>query len=211
MKAIIPARGGSKGIFRKNIKLFKGKPLIAWTIEVALKSGLEPIVSTEDSEISEVAKKYGATVVERPEHLAQDDTSVEAVLKYHVKEDEDAILLLPTCPLRTEQHIHEAIKIFKDTDCVFSVSPLPSQYHPEWLIRDLDGQIVNNIYTDIRKMPRQRQALPPLYFKNDIIFVFKGKNLYDKYESMFGEKQKLYITEDLGDLNTLEDWAKYET
>jgi N-acylneuraminate cytidylyltransferase len=114
--AIIPARGGSKGIPRKNIKVIAGKPLIAWTIEAAQASKLinRCIVSTEDSEISTLAIRYGVEVVNRPLELATDEASTEAVLS-HVLEKiacETVVLLQPTSPIRNPHLIDECISEF---------------------------------------------------------------------------------------------------
>ena len=116
---IIPARGGSKGIKRKNIKELCGKPLIAWTIEAAKKSKLldRYVVSTEDKEIAEVSKKYGAEVIERPEELATDESLVLPVLQ-HVLEKIDAdvvVLLQGTSPVRDEGLIDYCIQKFLDS------------------------------------------------------------------------------------------------
>ena len=83
--AVIPARGGSKGVLRKNVKPLQGKPLIVWTIEQALATpGLVPYVSTEDAEIAEISRGAGARIIERPEELAQDDTASEPVIEHAV-------------------------------------------------------------------------------------------------------------------------------
>ena len=123
MLAIIPARGGSKGIPRKNIKFLDGKPLIAYTIEAALqaKSVNKVIVSTEDQEIAEIAKKYGAEIpFMRPKKFATDTSSAPDVYIYTIrqlekilnKKIEAFIALLPTSPLRTGRDIDRAVKIF---------------------------------------------------------------------------------------------------
>lgn len=84
--AIIPARGGSKGIPRKNLKLLEGKPLIVWSIEQVLATrGLTPYVSTEDEEIADVARGAGAQVIERPEELAGDATASEPVIEHAIE------------------------------------------------------------------------------------------------------------------------------
>ena len=133
--AIIPARGGSKGIPRKNIKILASKPLIAWTIEAAKNSKYldRVIVSTEDEEIAEISKKYGAEVVERPEELATDASPtgsvIEQVIAYLEQNESynpDAIVLLqPTSPLRFAHHIGEAVKTFLEGgyDSLVGVSP----------------------------------------------------------------------------------------
>ena len=118
---IIPARGGSKGIPRKNIKPLHGKPLIYYTIKEALKSKFlnRVVVSTEDNDIAEIAKKFGAKVIKRPKELARDETPIRDVV-IHVlnkfKEKKyipDAVVLLqPSSPLRKAHHIDEAISLF---------------------------------------------------------------------------------------------------
>jgi len=122
--AVIPARGGSKEIPRKNIKEINGKPLIVWTIEAAKKSKLldRCIVSTEDEEISSIAQKYGAEVLKRPKTLAKDNVITLPVLQHALKKiDADIIVLLyPTSPVREEGLIDKCIERFikKDADAL---------------------------------------------------------------------------------------------
>jgi len=114
---IIPARGGSKAIPRKNIKMIAGKPLIAWTIEAAQRSKRLDrfVVSTDDDEIAEVSKRYGAEVIARPQKLATDTASTLAVLQHVLtKIDAKAVVLLqPTSPVREEGLIDSCIKKFQ--------------------------------------------------------------------------------------------------
>jgi len=116
---VIPARGGSKGIPRKNIKTIAGKPLIAWTIEAAQQARLMDrfVVSTDDQEIADIARKYGAPVMMRPKHLATDTASTFSVLEHLLsKENADAIVLLqPTSPMRPKGLIDACIKKYKNT------------------------------------------------------------------------------------------------
>ena len=115
---ITPARGGSKGIPRKNIKEIAGKPLIAWTIEAAKQSKLldRYIVSTEDEEIANIARKYGADILYRPSELATDEASTLSVLQYTLEQIPcDVIVLLQaTSPIRNGGLIDECIKEFID-------------------------------------------------------------------------------------------------
>jgi CMP-N-acetylneuraminic acid synthetase len=138
--AIIPARGGSKGIPRKNIRLLAGKPLIAYTIEAAFTSKMDKvIVSTEDEEIAEISKKYGAEVIERPKGLAKDETPTIDVI-FHVLEilkaknynPDIVVLLQPTSPLRNAEDIYNAIKLFLDSDCESVVSVCEVEHPPYW-------------------------------------------------------------------------------
>jgi CMP-N-acetylneuraminic acid synthetase len=136
--AIVPARGGSKRLPRKNILDFAGKPLIAWTIEAALKSGyLDRVVVTSDSdEILEISSLYGAETIERPSRLAEDDSSTfDAVADAisRVEEPYDYVVLLqPTSPLRESRHIDEAIELLelKKADGVISVCE--TDHPPQW-------------------------------------------------------------------------------
>src|SRR4051812_20547181 len=103
---VIPARGGSKGIPRKNIKMIAGKPLIAWTIEAAKKSKLMDrfVVSTEDAEIAQIARKYGADVLDRPKSLATDTATGISVIQHAVSvfDPKNVVLLQPTSPIRSK-------------------------------------------------------------------------------------------------------------
>jgi len=115
---VIPARGGSKGIPRKNIKLIAGKPLIAWTIEAAKESRLLDrfVLSTEDSEISGIARKYRVEVIQRPLELATDAATTVSVLQHAltVVDAENVVLLQPTSPVRDAGLIDESIRRFQE-------------------------------------------------------------------------------------------------
>lgn len=114
---VIPARGASKGIPRKNIKPIAGKPLIAWTIEVAQKAKLldDFVVSTEDAEIAEVSRSYGAKVIDRPSELATDEASALSVLQHvlQIRPAEVIVLLQPTSPIRDAGLIDQCIERFQ--------------------------------------------------------------------------------------------------
>lgn len=117
---IIPARGGSKRIPRKNIRLLNGRPLISYSIRAAIDSGVfdEVVVSTEDEEIKNVAASEGAMIDNRPEHMAGDTvTKVEVIKEFlHRPENKNKYTfitaLLPTCPFRTAEHVREAFELF---------------------------------------------------------------------------------------------------
>ena len=133
--SIIPARGGSKGIPRKNIIPLCGKPLIAYTIEQSLSSKLidETIVSTDDEEVKEISIQYGSKVIDRPAELATDNASMESCIS-HVLESVKAdvvVLLQPTSPLRKVRTIDMAIKLFLDSykkyDSLIPLFPIGSK------------------------------------------------------------------------------------
>lgn len=117
---ITPARGGSKGILRKNVKMIAGKPLLGWTIEAAKNSKLidKYIVSTEDAEIAGIANDYGVAVLKRPDELATDETTTLSVLQHAViaMPCDILVVLQATSPLRNIYLIDECIKEFIDND-----------------------------------------------------------------------------------------------
>jgi CMP-N,N'-diacetyllegionaminic acid synthase len=137
---VIPARGGSKRVPRKNLRLLNGKPLIWYTIEAAkqAKRLTDWVVSTEDKEIADLALSYGAFVVERPEDLAQDDTTSGAVVRHALDWMEvdrgpyDIVMCLhPTSPIRDPKHIDEAVERLWNSDLshIASVVRLPTKGH----------------------------------------------------------------------------------
>jgi CMP-N-acetylneuraminic acid synthetase len=119
--AVIPARGGSKGVPRKNILPVCGKPLIAWSIESAKNSELvdEVVVSTEDPEIKAVSEKWGARVIDRPLELASDEATTVSVLQHVVgiTNPDEVVVLQPTSPLRAPDLIDRCIKRYRESNC----------------------------------------------------------------------------------------------
>jgi CMP-N-acetylneuraminic acid synthetase len=152
---IIPARGGSKGILRKNVKLLNGKPLLQYAVEAARASEVidRVILSTDDLEIASVGRAIGAEVpFIRPAHLAADnslmiDVVTDAVLsmeKSFAYRADVIVLLQPTSPFRTRVHIDAALKIFMDIkpDTVVSTVKVPHHFTPESIYRQQDGRLV---------------------------------------------------------------------
>jgi CMP-N,N'-diacetyllegionaminic acid synthase len=143
---LIPARGGSKAIPRKNLTPLGGKPLVAWTIEAALGSEQisRSVVSTDDPEVADVARTLGAHVLDRPPELAADETPMSDVVAHAVRElalETTLVLLQPTSPLRTSRHVDEAVKLLLSSgaDGVVSVVEVPHRYGTASLMR-LDGE-----------------------------------------------------------------------
>jgi len=199
--AIIPARGGSKGVPKKNIRLLAGKPLIYYTIQAAKKSKYVNlvVVSTDDKEIGKVSKQYGARVVKRPVDLARDDSpTVEAVkhcLNVLKKEEghlsDIVVLLQPTSPLRTSQDIDDALKLFFEKDCESLISVTEACKSPYWYVNIKDNYLSPFISWDYL-LNKRRQDLPKTYFLNGAIFITTSENLY-KYNSFFNKKTAVYI------------------
>ena len=214
--AIIPARGGSKGIPRKNIRFLCGKPLIAYTIEAALGSKIidRVVVSTEDGEIAKIARDYGAEIIERPEEFATDSASTEPVLEHAVKylekiEDYRAnvvVLLQLTSPLRNSQHIDEAIETFFSNkyDSLLSVCPSHA------FLWKVDRDRVCPINYDFQNRPR-RQDRQPEYQENGAIYITKCDILMSEHNRL-GGKIGLYImpAEDSWEIDTEFDFRLCE-
>ena len=203
MLAIIPARGGSKGVPGKNIKLLCGKPLIVYTIESAMaaKSIDRLILSTDDEEIAEVAKKVGVEIpFMRPVELAQDNSlaidnyiyTIERLNREFDCNYEEFVVLLPTVPLRTSEDIDKAVELFsqKNAESVISSTTL---HHPlEWIfsIND-DGIIQRNNEIDKKKM-MNRQESKHAYIPNGAVYVLKYSLLKEK-NSYYSDKTYAYV------------------
>lgn len=184
--AIIPARGGSKGVHRKNLKNLKGKPLISYTIEAAKMSKYVDrlVVSTDDIEIAEVSKEYGAEIpCLRPEMLAGDvSPTVDAVLHMinFLKESEGYIpshimLLQCTSPLRNSKHINEAVEKLKNSSQKALISVCESEVNPYWT-NVFDGDELKPFIKDGYKITR-RQDLPIVYRVNGAIYIIETEVL----------------------------------
>lgn len=175
--AIIPARGGSKGVPRKNIKMLAGKPLIVWTIEEAKKSKFIDmcIVSTEDEEIKLVAEKWGGTVpFMRPMELARDDTpGIEPVLHAlkMIPGYDFVVLLQVTSPLRTVEDIDGAISYCLNRDCESCVSVTEAEHSPYWMYRMDEQSCLRPILKIAKEESYQRQKLPKVFQLNGAVYV----------------------------------------
>lgn len=178
---IIPARGGSRGVPRKNIRPLGGKPLLAWTIEAALASSLDRvIVSSDDDEIINVANGYGELApFVRPAELATDSAETLPVVQHAVRFVEDShgpvdivVLLQPTTPLRRAADIDAGLEKMKRTGCDSVVSVVEvGGYHPFRMKRVVgDDRLINYIDQGFEDM-RPRQALPPVYIREGSLYI----------------------------------------
>lgn len=215
--AIIPARAGSKGIPRKNIRLLAEKPLIAWTIDEAKKSKYidRLILSSEDEEIIKVAKEYRCEVpFKRPVELAQDDTpGIEPVIHaLDTLEEKYAYvaLLQPTSPLRTVEDIDGCIQQCIMTELPACVSVTEAQQSPYWMYKLDDGMKLKPFVQHNKKIYR-RQDLPKVYVLNGAVYVAKT-SFINENKSFLNEETVGYIMsgESSVDIDTEMDFSYCE-
>lgn len=218
--AIIPARGGSKGVPRKNVRLLGNKPLIEYSIDAAIESNVfeKIVVSTDDEEIAIAAEIAGCKPpFIRPTELAQDDSTSISVVLHAINFFEqqniffDAVCLLqPTSPFREKGFINKAINVFIETnsDSLISVLPVPHEYNPHWVFEELNGTL--KISTGDETIIPRRQELPKAYHRDGSLYITKTETL--KKESFFGKKisyiesnKEFYVN-----IDTFKDWEMAE-
>lgn len=222
MLAIIPARGGSKGLPGKNIKELMGKPLIAYTIEAALRAkGIDQvIVSTDDRNIAEVAVQYGAEVpFMRPDFLASDQSSavdvylhaVETLQNMYQSSITKFMVLLPTAPLRTHTHIEAALKEFaeKQADTLISMKDAPVPV--SWYFYANDKKQVKNLGLGAGSPIANRQKNEQYYIPNGAIYIL-DYNLLKTKRTYYSNNTIMYHMkeEDSVDIDTLQDFEYAE-
>jgi CMP-N-acetylneuraminic acid synthetase len=216
---LIPARGGSKGVHRKNLQPIAGKPLITYSIISALRSqGIDTlIVSTDDQEIAEIARSEGAEVpFIRPEELAMDTSPTVLTVLHAIKYLEEqqqfydgVCLLQPTVPFRSHLDIDQAINRWKssDADSLVSIRPVPHPFHPDWVFyKDEENQIyLANGQQEI--IPR-RQELTPAYYRDGAIYLTRTQIIL-KNHSLYGKRIMGYQMEKSPDIN-IDTWEDFE-
>lgn len=193
---VIPARGGSKGIKRKNVRDLAGKPLIAWTIEAALLSKYidRVIVSTDDSEIAQVSAAYGAEVpFTRPSVLASDTASSVALLEHAIKECPGygfVVLLQPTSPLRKTSDIDACIELCAkgSTNSVVSVKEVDT--HPAYIFRETNSRRLEPLLPEMKGL--RRQDLPRLLALNGAVYVV-ATQWFLRAKSLVAEESQYHV------------------
>jgi len=198
---VIPARGGSKGVPRKNIRLLGKKPLIEYTLCAAKECSLlsRHVVSTEDQEIARIVKEFGTEVIERPEELASDETPTLPVIQHAIRVIEREIsstidyvvILQVTSPFRNSGDIGRAIEklISTKADSVVSVYQV-EKLHPWKIKRIVDDRLVAYIENEIEGT--RRQDLPLVYIRNGGIYAVQ-RDIIMKRNSIFGTDCRPYI------------------
>lgn len=207
--AVIPARGGSKGLPRKNILNCAGKPLLAWTVEAAQKSTYvdRVLVSTESQEIADVAETCGAWVpFLRPAALAQDESTLEQVVKDIIDklqgsyEFDYVMALQPTSPLRTSLHIDQAVEKFfaekkSDADTLISVQKIGSKIL--WALGEKSETGYLYSHFDKSLSSARRQMLPECFTPNGAIYLAKVKG----FDRFYGERTLSYLMDDVASMD----------
>ena len=175
--AIIPARGGSKRLPRKNVLELCGKPLIAWSIEAGLKSKYidKLIVTSDDEDILSISEKYGSDIIKRPEELSNDTATTFDALKHTIDnlEKYDYIVLLqPTSPLRNEKHLDEAIELLEEKNADAIVSVCEMDHSPLWSnTLPKDGSMKSFLKEEV--LNKRSQDLDKYFRLNGAIYVCK--------------------------------------
>ena len=187
----IPARGGSKRVPRKNIRLLNGKPLLQYSIEHAMASKLldEIVVSTDDMEIADFARKFPCTVTIRPADLATDKTPMVDTIKHCIiqfaKKIDYIVLLQPTVPLREVGKIDKAIQMLTEHGCDSVISHIQVDYfHPNRMKKIIDGRIVPYYEEEIENI--SRDELAKAFYRDGSIYAMKASLPMEK-NSVFGE------------------------
>jgi len=204
--AIIPARGESKGIPRKNIRLLAGKPLIVHTIETALKCKLlyRVIVSTDDKKIADISKKHGAEVpFMRPKELALDSTPMEPVLQHavsHIEQNEKShidivVLLQPTSPFRKVSDIENCIKKLKNEKADSVVTVCEAEHNPYFVMMKFQNDnLVPFLKTE--KPITRRQDAPKVYRLNGAVYAVRRDVLMNENKLFTGNTRAVIMPQE---------------
>ena len=217
---IIPARGGSKGIPKKNIKEFLGKPLLQHSIDYAKQSNLvdQIILTTDSSEIMEIGKNNNITVIDRPKELSGDEATTESAIEHVISLFDFSIntifiLLQPTSPLRPENSLDKMINIFnkKEYDSMLTLSPI----HPlTWKINNNQPESMYDYLNRPRRQDFKEKDL--IYDENGSVYIFKSRIFKEKLNRLGGKIGSFIFDEEYGkqidtslDFELLEILGKY--
>jgi len=213
MVALILARGGSKGVIRKNLKLLNGEPLLAYPIKAAMRSKriTKVYVSTEDPEIAEVAEGLGATIINRPKDLAKDDSlDIESFIHFSISSQhtEPIVHLRATTPILDEAIIDEAINVFEtninDYTSLRSAHKLSESVYKFYTMGDKYWEPIDKDLTD-----QPRQSCPDVYSPNGYVDIVKPE-IFLSGKTFYGDKIYPYITDHTPEVDTLNDFMYIE-
>lgn len=193
--AVVPARGGSKRLPRKNVLPFGGRPLLAWSIQLAnaCPSVSQCVVSTDDVEIAAAAREAGAEIVARPAELAGDDSSITEVLVHAAETMQRAghvfrgvLLLQPTNPLRPVDLVERAVGRFLTEPCDSLIAVTRSHYKL--------GRIVDGLFAPDYALGTPSRDMPPVFYENGLLYLTKADVLLNQ-RSLFGNRILAFETE----------------
>tara|TARA_Y100000996_G_C22534311_1_gene647744 strand:- start:539 stop:1231 length:693 start_codon:yes stop_codon:yes gene_type:complete len=207
--AVIPARGGSKRLRRKNLLDLHGKPLIAWTIEAGLQSKYldKVVVSSEDKDILDIAREFKTDIIKRPNRLASDTATSFDVLKHAIDNLESydyVVLLQPTSPLRNAMHIDEAIEYLEKKSAHSIISVCEMDHSPLWSNTLKSDQAMNKfLKKDIFK--KRSQDLEKYYRLNGAIYICKVNKFSKEREFFLKENVYAYIMDKESSIDIDED------
>jgi CMP-N-acetylneuraminic acid synthetase len=220
---LIPARGGSKGIVRKNIGMLCGRPLLQYTADAALKAKrlTRVVLSTEDEEIAEIGRKCGLEIpFLRPVQLAKDDTPTLPVVQHAIEylemagDSYDAVCLLqPTNPLRPAEVIDACVEMLEKSsaDSVITVLPVPVKYNPHWVYFEGDGGFLSLSTGEDNPIIR-RQELPVAYHREGSVYLTR-RNIVIEQGSLYGKHVLGYLIDPKrsANIDCPEDWEHVES
>ncbi len=219
--AVVPARGGSKGVPRKNVRLIAGKPLLAYTAEAALASGVcdRVVLSTEDPEIAEVGAALGLEVpCLRPAHLATDESAMLPVIQHMLEtlkqepwRPDIVLILQPTSPLRRPEHIRRAVETLtrERSDSVVTVVELPRHLSPDYVMRLVDGRLVPFLHEGARIARRQDARVA--YVREGTVYAC-WRTTIERCGSIYGDDCRPLVLDAYESLSidTMDDWQNAE-
>jgi len=212
--ALIPARGGSKGIPKKNIKIFKGSPLIVHSINYALSCELinETYVTTDDMEIAKIATDAGAKVIDRPKNLSLDESSTESAIQHALDEltnkPDIIILLQPTSPIRPPNSLKKGLRIYSNGkyDSLLSISPTHNFF---W---NINNDIAEPNYNFMNRPRRQDMKDEDIsYIENGSLYIFSYEHFIKTKNRLGGKIGYIIFPEEFSlEIDTMLDFTVLE-
>jgi CMP-N-acetylneuraminic acid synthetase len=212
--AIIPARGGSKGIPQKNLAEINGRSLVVLAINAALQSGVidSIVVTSDDTSILEIAEKSGAIAIRRPAELATDSAAIEDALIHAINqyslsrpEPQVVVLLQPTSPLRKASTISQALQVFNENGCTGSVYGVTECEHHPFKSLIVDGNTLSPV-REVEDLSRSRQTLPRAFRQSGSIYVVSSKEFQNSHSLFNHPVQWIEVDQDEAlDIDTVSD------
>ncbi len=214
--ALIPARGGSKGIPFKNGRSFCGKPLVSWALDIGLATCTQTMLSTEDSTLACIGKIHGVDVIDRPRELATDEAPMLPVVKHALKAvlpwvPDVVVLLQPTQPLRTVRDVKVALQLLEDdhdgdVDSVVSVVPVPPHFAPDYVVRSVGRWIRQRS----QRLTRRQDARTVLS-RDGTVYCIRARTI--RRGSLYGSHCiPLYVDPDQSvNIDDESDWKRAES